>query len=91
MLGGQLGDRHFDALVHATPLGMYPHAGGCYFEDRIPADVVFDLVYNPHETMLIRHAKQQGCDLIVMASHGRRGLGHRQVRVPGQELADHAD
>lgn len=64
LVGGQLGDRHFDALVHATPLGMYPHAGECYFEDRIPADVVFDMVYNPIETLLCRRAAQQGRTVI---------------------------
>ena len=39
--------RHFDAVVHATPLGMFPHVDGCFFDGEIPADVVFDMVYNP--------------------------------------------
>ncbi len=50
----------FDALVHATPLGMYPHVDECFFEGRIPADVIFDMVYNPQETMLLRRAREQG-------------------------------
>lgn len=56
----QLNGRHFDALVHATPLGMFPHPNECFFPDHIPADVVFDMVYNPLETMLLRNAKEQG-------------------------------
>ncbi len=56
----QLGAMHFDALVHATPLGMAPKVEGCYFEDRIPADVVLDMVYNPLETLLARRAREQG-------------------------------
>jgi 3-dehydroquinate dehydratase/shikimate dehydrogenase len=56
----QLRSIHFDAVVHATPLGMYPHVGGCFFEGEIPADVVFDLVYNPVETELLRRAREQG-------------------------------
>ncbi|HEY1494809.1 MAG TPA: shikimate dehydrogenase, partial [Candidatus Solibacter sp.] len=32
----------------------------CFFEDRIPADIVFDMVYNPLETVLVQHAKEQG-------------------------------
>jgi 3-dehydroquinate dehydratase/shikimate dehydrogenase len=56
----QLGGRHFDAVVHATPLGMYPHADGCFFEGEIPGEVVFDMVYNPAETELLRRAKAQG-------------------------------
>lgn len=55
---------HFDALVHATPLGMYPNVDECFFQDRIPGDVVFDMVYNPRETALIRMARQQGCKVI---------------------------
>src|SRR5439155_2316685 len=30
---------HFDAVVHATPIGMFPHTEGCFFEGPIPADV----------------------------------------------------
>jgi 3-dehydroquinate dehydratase / shikimate dehydrogenase len=56
----QLAGRKFDALVHATPLGMYPHPEGCYFNGDIPADVVFDMVYNPRETLLVRRAREQG-------------------------------
>ncbi len=56
----QLHTRHFDAVVHATPLGMFPHVNGCFFEGEIPADVVFDLVYNPAETELLRRAREQG-------------------------------
>ena len=52
--------RHFDALVHATPLGMYPHVNECFFNGHIPADVVFDMVYNPLETVLMQRAREQG-------------------------------
>jgi 3-dehydroquinate dehydratase/shikimate dehydrogenase len=55
---------HFDALVHATPLGMYPNVNDCFFEDRIPADVVFDMVYNPLETVLLRRAREQGKTIV---------------------------
>jgi 3-dehydroquinate dehydratase/shikimate dehydrogenase len=56
--------RKFDALVHATPLGMFPHVDGCFFQDAIPADLVFDMVYNPIETALSRRAVQQGLTVI---------------------------
>ena len=52
--------RHFDAVVHATPLGMYPHVDECFFDGKIPADVVFDMVYNPAETVLVKRAREQG-------------------------------
>jgi 3-dehydroquinate dehydratase/shikimate dehydrogenase len=65
LLAEQLPALHFDALVHATPLGMYPHVAECYFEDRIPADVVLDMVYNPAETLLLRQAREQGKTVIA--------------------------
>jgi 3-dehydroquinate dehydratase/shikimate dehydrogenase len=50
----------FDAVVHATPLGMHPHTNECFFQSRIPAGIVFDMVYNPIETMLLKRAKDEG-------------------------------
>lgn len=64
LLREQLNSRKFDAVVHATPLGMYPNNQGCFFPDAIPAEVVFDMVYNPLETTLTRHAAQQGLTVI---------------------------
>nr|MDQ2899390.1 shikimate dehydrogenase [Acidobacteriota bacterium] len=54
----------FDAFVHATPLGMFPNVNQCFFEDSIPADIVFDMVYNPAETLLLRRAREQGKTII---------------------------
>jgi 3-dehydroquinate dehydratase/shikimate dehydrogenase len=56
--------RMFDVLIHATPLGMYPRVDQCFFPDRIPAKLVFDLVYNPLETLLARKAKNQDATVI---------------------------
>jgi 3-dehydroquinate dehydratase/shikimate dehydrogenase len=56
--------RHFDALVHATPLGTFPNVEGCFFDGPIPADLVFDMVYNPMETRLIKCAREQGKQVI---------------------------
>ena len=64
LLREQLNGRKFDALVHATPLGMSPHPEGCFFPDAIPAELVFDMVYNPLETTLLRHAASQGSTVI---------------------------
>lgn len=50
----------FDVLVHATPLGMYPNPEGILFPDRIPAEIVFDMVYNPKETALLKRAAEMG-------------------------------
>lgn len=55
---------HFDILVQATPVGMTPDISGSLFPRRIPADLVFDLVYNPLETVLLRDARSQGKTVI---------------------------
>ena len=55
----------WDLLVNCTPLGMYPRAD----ETPVPADdltgqCVYDLVYNPAETRLLRDAARAGCQTI---------------------------
>ena len=64
LLRDQMNGRKFDALVHATPLGMFPHTDACFFPGAIPASLVLDMVYNPLETTLLRHATSQGLTVI---------------------------
>ncbi len=56
--------RHFDALVHATPIGMFPNGNDCYFKGKLPADLIFDMVYNPLETVLIKRAQEEGKQVV---------------------------
>ena len=58
-------DQSFDVLVNATPCGMvgYPQSMPLLPEEW-NARVVFDLVYNPLETPLLRAAQQRGCTVI---------------------------
>ncbi len=60
----QAQSREFDALVHATPVGMLPNVNESLFADRVPGQVVLDMVYNPHETLLLKRAKAQGSVVI---------------------------
>lgn len=60
----QLNGRHYDAVIHATPLGMHPHVNECFFDGAIPGEIVFDMVYNPLETMLIRNAIEQKKEVV---------------------------
>jgi 3-dehydroquinate dehydratase/shikimate dehydrogenase len=64
VLREQLDTRHFDAVVHATPLGMFPHVDECFFNGHIPGDVVFDMVYNPLETQLVKRAREEGKEVL---------------------------
>jgi shikimate 5-dehydrogenase len=43
---------------------MFPHPDACFFPGAIPASLVFDMVYNPLETTLLRHAASQGLTVI---------------------------
>jgi 3-dehydroquinate dehydratase/shikimate dehydrogenase len=55
----------WDLLVNCTPVGMYPHVD----ETPLPAGslgpgLVYDLVYNPPATRLLREAAAAGCRTI---------------------------
>ena len=52
-----------DLLINATPVGMYPsHHESVIAPDMFHKDMaVFDLIYNPLETQLIKDAKIAGC------------------------------
>lgn len=53
----------FDLIVNTTPLGMTPNIGSSPLPENLslPANAfVYDLVYNPRETKLVRDARAQG-------------------------------
>jgi len=54
-----------DVLVHATPVGMHPDRGMAVPARALRGGMtVFDLVYTPPETPLIRAARSAGCRVI---------------------------
>lgn len=61
-------DGEYDLIVNGTPVGMYPHADACVLpKGKVQkAKAVFDAVYNPMETQLIKYAKEVG----IKASNG---------------------
>jgi shikimate 5-dehydrogenase len=55
----------WDLLINCTPIGMYPRVD----ETPVPAEqltgrYVYDLVYNPSVTRLLRDAAARGCQTI---------------------------
>lgn len=55
----------WDLLINCTPVGMYPRVD----ETPVPANaltgrLVYDLVYNPTTTRLLREAEAAGCETI---------------------------
>jgi shikimate dehydrogenase len=53
----------YPLIVNTTPLGMSPKVHECPplpYEALNSANILFDLVYNPEETLFLRHGKSQG-------------------------------
>ncbi|MCP4541781.1 MAG: shikimate dehydrogenase [Chloroflexi bacterium] len=59
--------RTADLLVNTTTVGMWPHVDGSVWPGGVPIPshlTVFDLVYNPLETQLLRQARKSGARAI---------------------------
>jgi len=55
----------FDVIVNATSVGMAGNKQQTILEEKeLNAKLVFDMVYNPLETTLLRHATSQGSTVI---------------------------
>jgi 3-dehydroquinate dehydratase/shikimate dehydrogenase len=56
----------FDVIINATPIGMAGIKGNQILEAKdLNTKLVFDLVYNPLETPLLRLARQKGIPIIT--------------------------
>ena len=58
-------------------------------EAGVACDVVYEKNDSPYEA-IIRVAEQKGCDLIMMASHGRRGVGALLIGSETQRVLTHS-
>ena len=55
----------FDLIVNATPVGTHPRSADSPVTlDDLEASLVYDLVYNPADTALLRAARKRGFDTI---------------------------
>ena len=59
-----LATQTFDVLINATPLGLAPEVDQTPIDASFlhPGQVVFDIIYNPEETRLLREAKAAGAE-----------------------------
>jgi 3-dehydroquinate dehydratase/shikimate dehydrogenase len=57
----------FDVLINCTPVGMHPNVdeAPCHFSILKPGTLVFDTIYTPETTLLIREARARGCETIT--------------------------
>lgn len=55
-------DKHYTLLMNATPVGMFPKVDACPVPDSVieASGAVFDVIYNPRETQLLKKAKALG-------------------------------
>ncbi|MDZ4664956.1 MAG: shikimate dehydrogenase [Bacteroidota bacterium] len=65
-----LNERLFNAckfIINTTPVGMFPNINECPsipYECFSPQHLVYDLIYNPEETLFLQKAKAQGATII---------------------------
>lgn len=54
---------YYTVIVNCTPLGMYPHTDNCPeipYEALTEKHLLYDLLYNPNETLFMKKGKAQG-------------------------------
>jgi shikimate 5-dehydrogenase len=68
----------YDCLVNATPVGMHPNVDETPFDKEHLRSymTVFDTVYNPENTLLVKEARSIGCRIVT---------GVRDVRPAGSQ------
>jgi 3-dehydroquinate dehydratase/shikimate dehydrogenase len=75
-----------DLLVHCTPIGMHPNLDEMpiHASSLKPGLMVFDTVYTPETTMLIREARQRGCPTLTGVDMFVRQAGLQFEQFVGQ-------
>ena len=56
----------YNVIVNCTPLGMYPHTEECPqlpYEAMNSHTILYDLIYNPDETLFMRKGREHGADV----------------------------
>ncbi len=50
---------HYDLLINSTPVGMFPNSDACPVSDEVidNVDCVFEAIYNPVKTLLMKKAE----------------------------------
>ena len=72
----------YDVLINATPVGMHPNLDESPMEAKWFANraIVFDTVYNPEQTLFIKHARAAGCITITGVDMFAR-QAHQQFKL----------
>ncbi|HXC40189.1 MAG TPA: universal stress protein [Burkholderiales bacterium] len=78
------------AEIEAEERAILESAGKLAADAGVEHEVAFVRGYSVYETIL-RVAREENCDLIVMSSHGRRGLAGLLLGSETQKLLTHSD
>ena len=57
---------HFQVIVNCSPVGMFPKVDACPdipYHLLSPRHLLYDLVYNPEETLFLKRGAQQGATI----------------------------
>lgn len=76
-----------EVLVNCTPMGMFPNVDESPFQQHWLKEgmVVFDTIYNPENTLLIKQAREQGCRVVSGLEMFVRQAAAQFKRFSGQE------
>ena len=60
------GTQFADVLINCTPVGMHPEVNETPFQPQWLGEgtLVFDTVYNPENTLLLKQARERGCPTV---------------------------
>ena len=74
-------------LINCTPIGMHPDVDSCpYDQQKLNEDmIVFDTVYNPEQTLLVKHAREVGCFVVNGLDMFVRQAAYQFKLFTGQE------
>ena len=81
-----------DLLINTTPIGMYPNINASPVPLELLHDqlFVFDIIYNPLETKMIKYAKEVGCKFLggleMLVSQGALTFEWWTKKVPNKDL-----
>jgi 3-dehydroquinate dehydratase / shikimate dehydrogenase len=76
-----------DIVINCTPIGMHPNVDESpYNKSHLkPSMIVFDTVYNPESTLLLKEAKSHGCHTITGVEMFIRQAGLQFMLFTGRE------
>ena len=76
-----------DVLINGTPIGMHPNVDDTPFNKSYlkPGYVVYDTVYNPESTLLIKDARDNGCRVVTGVEMFVRQAALQYLLFTGQE------